>query len=175
MRFPSFSAKIEMNWPGSKSKTPSFSKVKRIRYVGGNCGAMSKTSFTMAVCFPERNFTGASWITCFVGGVASDRVEGPLRVDPRPVHDADEEEREDGLNEDPRNDRDIPSKGRGGSQRGRAEMRGLPYGGREDDEQSKGRCKRSQKLRSPVHGREPGRNLAAHQGSKRHGRIEVPA
>ena len=60
MRLPSFSAKIEMNWPGSKSKTVSFSKVKRIKYVSGYFVVMSKTSFTIAVCFPDRNFTGAS-------------------------------------------------------------------------------------------------------------------
>src|SRR5205823_4221058 len=81
--------------------------------------------------------------------------------DPRPVYDGDEEEREDGFNEDPCHDRDVPSKARRGSQRGRAEMRGLPYGGGDDDEQSEGRRKRSQELRSPVDGREPGRNLPA--------------
>ncbi len=31
---------------------------------------MSKTSFTMAVCLPDRNFTGASWTTCFWGAAA---------------------------------------------------------------------------------------------------------
>src|SRR2546430_2776038 len=59
MRLPSFSAKIEMNCPGSKSNTGSFSKVNRMRYVCGNFGAMSKTSFTITVCLPDRNFTGA--------------------------------------------------------------------------------------------------------------------
>src|SRR5437867_2787626 len=70
MRLPSFSAKIEMNWPGSKSNTGSFSNVNRMRYVCGNFGAMSKTSFTITVCFPDRNLTGVSWTTGFCGVTA---------------------------------------------------------------------------------------------------------
>src|SRR6266699_1577167 len=70
MRLPSFSAKSEINWPGSKSNTGSFSNVKRIRYVSGNFGAMSKTSFTIAVCLPDRNFTGGSRTTGFWGVTA---------------------------------------------------------------------------------------------------------
>src|SRR6266566_7271104 len=70
IRLPSFSAKIETNWPGSKSNTGSFSKVNRITYVGGNFGAMSKTSFTIAVCLPDRNLTGCSWTTGFCGVTA---------------------------------------------------------------------------------------------------------
>src|SRR3989449_7240550 len=70
MRLPSFSAKIEMNWPGSKSNTGSFSNVNRMRYVWGNFGAMSKTSFTITVCLPDRNLTGVSWTTGFCGVTA---------------------------------------------------------------------------------------------------------
>ena len=70
IRLPSFSAKREMNWPGSKSNTGSFSKVNRIRYVSGYFGAMSKTSFTIAVCLPDRNFTGSSGTAAFWGVAA---------------------------------------------------------------------------------------------------------
>src|SRR2546428_3891556 len=70
MRLRSFSAKIERNGPGSKSNTGSFSNVNRMRYVWGNFGAMSKTSFTITVCLPDRNLTGVSWTTGFCGVTA---------------------------------------------------------------------------------------------------------
>src|SRR2546421_2278655 len=50
----------------------------------------------------------------------------------------------------------------------------LPYVRWEDDGQGEGRRKSPEELRSPVHGREPGRNFPAHERPERHGRIEVP-